>query len=82
MRVCVFEFHVLVKFSFWQQVEQHQVAHDCSLGEIKQLTEFGFDSTGNNITVFSLQHTTPKIPTPEPIAVSVGIISNFLAYEE
>lgn len=26
-----------------------------------------------------LQHTTPKIPTPEPIAVSVGMMSNFLA---
>ena len=26
--------------------------------------------------------TTPKMPTPEPIAVSVGIISNFLAYKK
>lgn len=33
------------------------------------------------VIIVSEQHTTPKIPTPEPIAVSVGIISNFLACE-
>lgn len=29
-----------------------------------------------------VQHTTPKMPTPEPMAVNVGMISNFLACEK
>lgn len=43
MCVCVFEFHVLVKFSFWQQIEQHQVTHNCSLRgkKRKKCTAFG-----------------------------------------
>lgn len=42
------------------------------------------NSTDNTIKIrvlVSLQRTTPKIPTPEPIAVSVGMMSNFLACE-
>lgn len=80
MCVCVFEFHVLVKFSFWQQIEQHQVTYNRSL-EIKQRTAFVLLFCRRRILVDVLSHTTPKIPTPEPMAVSVGIISNFLACE-
>jgi len=32
--------------------------------------------------LFSVRLTTPKIPTPEPMAVRVGIISNFPAYKK
>lgn len=86
MRVCVFEFHVLVKFSFWQQIEQHQVTHNCSLGggkkerNAQRLDCYSADDA--SLMMQPVQsHTTPKIPTPEPMAVSVGIISNFLACE-
>lgn len=34
------------------------------------------------IIVFSVRLTTPKIPTPEPMAVNVGMISNFPACKE
>lgn len=85
MCVCVFEFHVLVKFSFWQQIEQNQVTHNCSLWEkieknAQRLECYSADDA--SLMMQSVQsHTTPKIPTPEPMAVSVGIISNFLACE-
>lgn len=83
MCVCEFEFHVLVKFSFGQQIEQHQVTYDCGL-EMKtkeKCTAFGLLFCRRCVIVDVWSRTTPKIPTPEPMAVSVGIISNFLACE-
>lgn len=81
----VFEFHVLVKFSFGQQIEQHQVTHNRSLENKnkrrKKCSAFGLLFCRRCVIVDVRAHTTPKIPTPEPMAVSVGIISNFLACE-
>lgn len=84
LRVGVLKFHVLVKFSFGQQIEQHQVTDHRCLQDVQGHFQCVYTKIqgGNKLLLLvSAGHTTPKMPTPEPIAVSVGIMLNFLACE-
>lgn len=77
--VCVFEFHVLVKFSFWQQIEQHQVTHNCSLEKKKKKNAQRLDCSADDASslMFTCHIPLQKFPLRSQWLSVLGLYQTF-----